>query len=509
MDILIRKILTLRSTNALQCVFIQTINNQKRMNEDFSTGIPLPEDFIAQMTSLLGTNSAECLQQALEEVPPTSIRLNPAYPQSETIDAQPIPWCSYGYYLTDRPTFTFDPLLHAGVYYVQEAASMFIEQAYLACENTGPRRVLDLCAAPGGKSTLWRSLLPKGTLLVANEPLIQRAHILTENMQKWGHPDVVVTNAYPEDFAPLKGFFDIVAADVPCSGEGMFRKDPNSRMEWSISAVDTCAMRQRKIITDIWPTLRKGGFLIYSTCTYNLQENEENVKYICQELGARLIPIPHPDSWGISGSTNGNDEPVYHFFPHKSKGEGFFLALLQKTETTPPFKEKKKRNSKKAQAVSGAGKAAAWLQNGDEFKICSTDNDELYACRHTLADDVERIANTVRTLSIGIPLATIKGGKLVPQHALALSNELATHAFPKAELGYDEAIAYLRRDALRLESSVPRGYILACYQGIPLGFLNNLGNRANNMYPAEWRIRTTHTPERPKVIKITDSIENK
>lgn len=479
------------------------------MKGDTHIDIPLPESFIAQMTSVLGAESAERLFQALNEAPPTSIRLNPAYSQSEVIDAQSIPWCSNGYYLNSRPAFTFDPLLHAGVYYVQEAASMFIEQAYLACKNINPKRVLDLCAAPGGKSTLWRSLLPQGRLLVANEPLIQRAQILTENMQKWGHPDVVVTNAYPEDFAPLKGFFDIVAADVPCSGEGMFRKDPNSRMEWSVSAVDTCAMRQRQIITDIWPTLREGGFLIYSTCTYNTQEDEENVDYICRELGAKLIPIPHPDAWNISGSTYGNDTPVYHFFPHKSKGEGFFLALLQKTEVAPPFKEKKKRNSKKAQAVSGAGKAAAWLQNGDEFKICSTDNGELYACRQTLTEDIERIANTVRTLSIGIPLAAIKGGKLVPQHALALSDELATQAFPKAELSYDEAIAYLRRDALRLESSVPKGYILACYQGFPLGFLNNLGNRANNMYPAEWRIRTTHTPERPQVIKIPDFIENK
>ena len=491
----------------LQSTFNKTTTSLESMNEDTHTGIPLPDAFVAQMTSLLGAEAANQLLQALNETSPTSLRLNSAHPQCEAISALPVPWCRQGRYLPSRPAFTFDPLLHAGVYYVQEAASMFVEQAYLACQNSAPQRVLDLCAAPGGKSTLWRSLLPQGTLLVANEPLTQRAHILSENMQKWGHPDVVVTNAYPNEFAPLRGFFDIIAADVPCSGEGMFRKDPNARTEWSLSAVDTCATRQRQIITDVWPALREGGFLVYSTCTFNAQEDEENVNYICSELGAKLISIPHLDTWGISGSSDGSDAPVYHFYPHLCQGEGFFLALMQKTAATPTGKDKRKRNTKKSTTIGGIGKAAAWLRHSADFKISLVNKEEIHAYRHSLADDIERITDTVRVLSAGIPLATVKGNKLVPQHGLALSNELAKDAFPKAELSYEEAIAYLRRDALHLDISVPRGYVLACYEGFPLGFLNNLGNRANNMYPAEWRIRTTHTPERPQVIKITDFIE--
>lgn len=477
------------------------------MNENTHTGIPLPDAFVAQMISLLGADAANNLLKTLDEKSPTSIRLNPAYPQCEAISAHPVAWCQQGRYLSERPAFTFDPLLHAGVYYVQEAASMFVEQAYLACRNSAPQRVLDLCAAPGGKSTLWRSLLPQGALLVANEPLTQRAHILAENMLKWGHPDVVVTNAYPNEFASLRGFFDIIAADVPCSGEGMFRKDPNARTEWSLSAVDTCSTRQRQIITDVWPALREGGFLIYSTCTFNSQEDEENVNYICRELGAELIPIPCLDTWGIHGSSDGNNTPVYHFYPHLSQGEGFFLALMRKTADASTGKDKRKRNTKKSATVGGIGKAASWLRHSADFKISSINKEEVYAYRHTLADDIERITDTVRVLSAGIPLATVKGNKLVPLHALALSNELAKEAFPKAELSYDEAIAYLRRDALHLDPSIPKGYVLACYEGFPLGFLNNLGNRANNMYPAEWRIRTTHTPEQPKVIKIADFIE--
>lgn len=478
------------------------------MNGDTHIEIPLPDSFITQMTSLLGTEAAECLFQALDETSPTSIRINPARPHCEAINAHPVPWCTQGRYLSERPAFTFDPLLHAGAYYVQEAASMFVEQAYLACRNSNPQRVLDLCAAPGGKSTLWRSLLPQGTLLVANEPLTQRAHILTENMQKWGHPDVVVTNAYPNEFLPLKGFFDIIAADVPCSGEGMFRKDPNARTEWSLSAIDTCAARQRQIITDIWPTLREGGFLVYSTCTFNWQEDEENVHHICRELGAEPVSIPCLDTWGISGCSDNSDAPMYHFYPHKTKGEGFFLALMRKTATAATIKDKRKRGAKKAQTIGEIKKAAAWLRHSEDFKITAINKEELWAYRHTLADDIERISDTVRVLSAGIPLATIKGNKLVPQHALALSSELSERAFAKADLSYDEAIAFLRRDALHLDVSIPKGYILACYESFPLGFLNNLGNRANNMYPTEWRIRTTHTPEHPTVIKISDFIGN-
>lgn len=223
---------------------------------------------------------------------------------------------------------------------------MFVEQAYkqITTDFT-PHRLLDLCAAPGGKSTLWRSMMCDGDLLVANEPIRQRAQILAENLTKWGHPDVVCTSAYPEEFAPLGSFFDVIAADVPCSGEGMFRKDAVAIDEWSPQAVDSCAARQWQIIESVWPALRQGGYLVYSTCTYNRQEDEDNVVRICNELGAELVPIATQPEWGIAGDTTGRNLPVYHFFPHKAKGEGLFLALLRKTSEAPVAKEKKGKSN--------------------------------------------------------------------------------------------------------------------------------------------------------------------
>ena len=224
--------------------------------------IHLPEAFISQTKSLLGLEETEALIKALGEEAPTSIRVNPN--KATAISGESVPWCETGYYLSERPSFTLDPLFHAGAYYVQEASSMFLSQVIKALPEE-PRRVLDLCAAPGGKSTLWRAELPEQTLLVANEPIHRRAMILAENLAKWGHPDVIVTEDYPKSFSHLPGCFDVIAADVPCSGEGMFRKDPGAIDEWSKENVDFCAQRQFEIISDVWPALREGGFLVYST----------------------------------------------------------------------------------------------------------------------------------------------------------------------------------------------------------------------------------------------------
>lgn len=235
----------------------------------------LPDKFKLQVAQLLGQEEADGLCRALLEEPTVSVRVNRAKAgcPPQDVENERVPWCETGYYLSSRPSFTLDPLFHAGTYYVQEASSMFIEQAFKTMDFQ-PQRMLDLCAAPGGKSTLWRSLLPDGALLVANEPIRQRAMILLENLTKWGHPDVVVTNAYPEDFAPLRGFFDVVATDVPCSGEGMFRKEEKAVEDWSLEAVNHCAARQWQIVCDIWPALREGGYLVYSTCTFNREETK-------------------------------------------------------------------------------------------------------------------------------------------------------------------------------------------------------------------------------------------
>ena len=328
----------------------------------FYIQMELPKSFIERIQQLLGEGESQALLQSLEVTSPVSIRRNPLKPSSVDSAEIQVPWSSEGYYLSQRPRFTYDPLFHAGCYYVQEASSMFIEQAF-RCMETLPKRVLDLCAAPGGKSTLWRSLLPDGALLVANEPISARSWVLAENLTKWGHPDVVVTQAYPADFSPLTGFFDVVSADVPCSGEGMFRKDEVARQEWSEENVMMCAERQWQIISDIWPTLREGGYLVYSTCTFNREENEDNVARICRELGAECMEIPVSSEWHISGDTTGRGLPVYHFFPHRTRGEGFFLALLRKTSEQAVRKEKKRKHEQREQSVAGGAAVAVFLPN--------------------------------------------------------------------------------------------------------------------------------------------------
>lgn len=457
----------------------------------------LPASFIDQMTQLLGPAETEALCHAITSSEPcTSIRLNP---HKTVSDEHPdlVPWCEQGRYLPERPQFTMDPLLHAGAYYVQEASSMFIEQAYKAilAESEDISRVIDLCAAPGGKSTLWRSLLPDGCLLVANEPMRQRAQILAENLTKWGHPDVIVTNAFPEEFSSLCSFFDVVAADVPCSGEGMFRKDEQAREEWSPEAVVACADRQWQIINDIWPTLREGGFLVYSTCTFNAQEDEEMVKRICDELGAETLPIPYDKEWGIveSSAIGYADLHGYHFYPHKVKGEGIFMALLRKTSEAPEGKASKrdkkgKNKSATSLPVKNSAAIADWLCHSSEFKFFRPDEFHLGAIRQSLYDDTLKVTSVVRALTAGILMTEEKGKKLIPQHALALSTELSS-AFPREEVSLETALSYLRRESITLSPETPRGYVVVTYKGAPLGFVNNLGSRANNLYPEQWRIR--------------------
>ena len=463
----------------------------------------LPADFKTEISDLLGSAEADSLCQALTSTtPPVSLRLNPLKPGAEFEGAQPVPWCDGGLYLDERPQFTADPLLHAGCYYVQEASSMFIAQAFRTIASIAEQegiekglalgKVLDLCAAPGGKSTLWRSLLPEGSLLVANEPVRPRAMVLAENMAKWGQADVVVTNGMPADFGRLAGFFDVVAADVPCSGEGMFRKDEAARGEWSAAGVQVCAKRQREIAGAVWPALRTGGFFVYSTCTFNRQEDEDNVAYICETLGAEAIAVPHDAAWGILGDATGRGLPVSRFLPGRTKGEGFFMALLRKTAPTETGGKKSRHGGKNSRnaPVPGAKDCAKWLAHSSEFAIVARPDGGVAAIRHSVEADVQAVAAATRIVTAGLPLAEAKGRKLVPRHELALSTELSAEAFPRVELNLPEALSYLRSEATTLPPETPRGYVIATFKGHPLGFFNNLGTRANNMYPKEWRIRT-------------------
>lgn len=451
----------------------------------------LPPDFLEQTRALLG-EEAELLFAALDEPSPVSIRFNPLKSEGAGTGVN-VPWSSEGTYLPERPAFTFDPLLHAGCYYVQEASSMFVEQAMkqaLSQIGDEPVNLLDLCAAPGGKSTLLASLMPEGSLLVANELNRQRANILAENLIKWGKPEVVVTQSDSTAFKDLELFFDLILTDVPCSGEGMFRKDPDSIGEWSLDNVALCASRQRDILGNIWPTLKPGGFLIYSTCTYNLAENEDNVQWICEELGGEVVQIPVEKEWGISGGFGGL--AVNRFFPHKTKGEGFFLALIRKN--AGPVVEKarggrtKVSAGKKMPAIPAEVKRMVLNEADFEFftdrqgRICA------FPAEHYAA--LKRLEENLRVVHAGIVLGEIKGKDLVPDASLALSAALNRYEVVSFDMDKKQAIDFLRREALSLPAECTLGWVLMTYEGQPLGWIKNIGNRANNGYPNEWRIRS-------------------
>ncbi len=468
----------------------------------------LPEEFIKHTKALLGEDEYNELEKALQTEPSASIRLNEdklsaaGYARTEAgMPAEEVPWCATGRYLADRPTFTFDPLFHAGCYYVQEASSMFLEQI-LRQYIHAPVLALDLCAAPGGKSTHLRSLLPEGSLLMANEVIRSRSQILAENLIKWGHPAMVVTNNDPADFRPLTGLFDVVLADVPCSGEGMFRKDETAIKEWSVENVELCRQRQQRIISAIWDCLKPGGLLIYSTCTYNIWENEKNIRHIMDEYGAEPLAVDIPGAWGITGNLlEGETFPVYRFFPGRTKGEGLFMAALRKpaesgyagTRTKSP--DKGRRKQAKTAAVPSI--VPTWLRNPENF-ILETNGSTVIAFPQPHAGLLDTIRKNLRVLHAGVTIGEIKGKDLIPSHALAMSSAFQSRSFPQQEVTYEQAISYLRKGTVTLSEGTPRGYVLLTYKNVPLGFVKNIGNRANNLYPGEWRIRSGFMPEAVK-----------
>lgn len=462
----------------------------------------LPAAFAARARALLGSADYRALEAALTtEEPPVSLRLNPwKWPGGAPKEAIPVPWAEGGWWLKHRPAFTFDPLLHAGCYYVQEASSMFLAQA-LRTHVHGPARVLDLCAAPGGKSTHARAILPEGSLLVANEVVRPRAQVLAENLAKWGHPATVITHDEAAAFGRLEGLFDVVLADVPCSGEGMFRKDPGAVAEWNEANVAVCRDRQRRILTDAWPCLRPGGLLVYSTCTFNHEENEDNIAWAASTLGAEVLPVPVEPGWGIEGALGGTTFPAYRFLPHRTRGEGFFLAVLRKEGNTDGTPLSGERHSGKRRGAKAASRATAvpheaeeWLNRPDDFRL-ESDGTRVTAIPQEHAAVIGLLRRSVNVLQAGITLGETRGrGGLQPSQSLAMSTALRREAFPEAALTYAQALAYLRAEALALGTDLPRGYILLTYSDVPLGFAKQVGARANNLYPQEWRIRSTHLP---------------
>ena len=391
--------------------------------------VSLPPDFIRMMQEQYGSDAACALCHALLETEPeVSVRINPrkrpqtaegeAFPSETELTLTPVPWCREGFYLSGRPPFTMDPLLHAGAYYVQEASSMYLAEILRRhCADILadiPLQALDLCAAPGGKSTLVAGLLPEGSTLICNEPMAKRAQVLSENVQKWtrmreGHYPVrcIVTQQMPADFARFTDCFDLIVTDVPCSGEGMFRKDEEAVRGWSPEAVMRCSALQREIVETVWPTLREGALLVYSTCTFNRFEDEDNVRWICERLGGTLLE-------------------ERHFLPGRDRGEGFYVAAVRKggEASSQEVRERQPLPSMRTMRV---------LYDSDEAPLCG-------------------------------------------ENCVALT--------------YDDALHYLRGEALRLEA--PRGPVTLTYAGLPLGEGKSVGSRINNLYPAPWRIRTTY-----------------
>lgn len=471
----------------------------------------LSASFKNQMTALL-KDDAESFFVALDRPSPTSIRLN----ASKRVDASllpapvkaPVPWCTNAYYLENRPVFTLDPLFHAGCYYVQEASSMFLQtvvkQALCRLDNPGePIKALDLCAAPGGKTTLLMDSLPADSLLVANEIDHHRANILAENIIKWGSSSVVVTQAEAADFAKARLSFDLILTDVPCSGEGMFRKEPDAIADWSLENVKMCAERQRSILQDIWPTLRAGGCLIYSTCTYNRQEDEDNVQWIAQTLGADILAISASDQ-ALFMKQNGvkpsyqEGLPAYHFFPHQVMGEGFFIALLQKHGTTSisgnktsTYSDKKalKRTSQTDKKTPEQINLSSWIDNAEDYSIIQSRPGFYRAFPKKYISTLLTLKEKMRIIHAGIGLGEEKGKDFLPDISLALSTHLRRDSYPCCELNIEQALSYLRRESFALPEHTPKGLVLVTYHEYPLGWMKNLGSRANNMYPNEWRIR--------------------
>lgn len=446
----------------------------------------LPASLMNSLNNAQGFNreAFENVHTSGEQI--TSIRINPNKVKGnvslpfDTASLKPVPWTTKGYYLPERPSFTFDPLFHAGTYYVQEASSMFVEQVLRQTADLSKSlKVLDLCAAPGGKSTHLQSLISADSLLVSNEVIRGRANILKDNIIKWGAANVVVTNNDPAHFKALTGYFDIIVVDAPCSGSGLFRRDEEAIAEWSEDNVNLCSQRQQRILADIWPCLREGGILIYSTCSFSQKEDEDIVQWMVEEYNALVKPLTVQPEWGIVTGENG-----YRFWPDQVKGEGFFLACLQKQTPEAEVAIKTKRKTE-APAKSQLAGMQQWLAGNPEQQFILHEQ-TVYAWSGMLLTQGSFLLDKLKVIYSGTKLGELMRDKLIPDHALAMNPALLGNIQP-ADLDYDDAIAFLQRKEI---SHLPatKGWQLATYKEHVLGWMNVLPNRINNYYPKELRI---------------------
>jgi 16S rRNA C967 or C1407 C5-methylase (RsmB/RsmF family)/NOL1/NOP2/fmu family ribosome biogenesis protein len=445
--------------------------------------IMFPEQFIERIRTQKYID-ADRLLNALQEASPVSIRINPSKWNRIPPDSEPVAWCSTGFYLKERPSFTLDPIFHSGCYYPQEASGMFLEQVFNQVMSPDTYiRVLDLCGAPGGKSTHLSSLIGSRGLLVSNEVIRTRVSVLSENIKKWGLNNTMVTRNDPSDFSRLEGFFNVILVDAPCSGEGMFR-DNVAVNEWSVENEIHCSERQKRILTDVWPALKENGILIFSTCTFNPGENEANIKWLVSMHQAETIELDITEFSGIA-EIDYQGIKGYGFYPGTIKGEGLFVSVIRKTGNSVKMSPGTRKREGQEPDRSDLEIVREWTTFYSDNIIRS--GDEIYYVPGRM-DDYRILKHYLRLISPGTRICTVKKNGYVPAHELAISAGLRMDAFPKAELDYSQAITYLRRDNIK-PSDIPKGWFLSSYKGINLGFCNNIGNRVNNYFPVEWRIR--------------------
>ena len=452
----------------------------------------LNDKFRSYMEEAIGRENALVAFSAFDESASVSIRCNP-FKGGCALQGRVVPWNRHGLILEERPLFTLDPFFHAGAYYVQDSSSMFVGHVFRSMAGTlkrpkgRPLRVLDLCAAPGGKTTdlaaSLREMFGDDFLLVSNEVMKSRVSILTDNVALWGDPNVVVTSDDPRDFAALEGFFDVIVADVPCSGEGMFRKDEQAVQQWSEDNVALCEARQRRIVADVWPSLADGGLFIYSTCTFNRMENDGNVEWISRELGAdALTPSDSCDMPGVLRTAVG-----YSLVPGFVEGEGQYCSALVRTSSVMSACRKLRRASRdERRQVAPLPKGLERLF--DREVSLKMKGSLVIAVPENLHEDIGLLENCLHVLSSGCAAGTVKGKDFVPDADLALNLMLDNNAFPVADVDRDTALSFLHRDAIVLKEA-DKGIVLLRYEGEPLGFVKNLGNRCNNLHPQNRRIR--------------------
>ncbi len=442
----------------------------------------LPETFTQRIQGQL-REEADLFFLALQQEAPVSVRINPMKPFAIP-DLPEISWCSEGLYLSGRPSFILDPLWHAGAYYVQEASSMFIQQALRQILPGIEKPVaLDLSAAPGGKSTLLVSELGQRGFLVANEVIQSRSRILAENLQRWGYPNVLVSNSDPSAFARAEGAFNLMMVDAPCSGEGMFRKDPASVNEWSGEHVQLCAARQQRILADVLPCLQQGGYLLYSTCTYNTNENEEILRWLNTQARWETVRLEIPPGTGIV-ETETDGLFAYRFYPHKVQGEGFFLSALKRLDGPEASAYSSKKVTWKALDKKQIPLYQSYVKGDQTFLPWG---DEVNSIPEEWEEILRYLSQYIRFVQAGLPIGQHLGKELKPAAGLAFRTDLVANRFEHHELDLKEALHFLKKEDLKLPEA-PTGWLLLHYRGIPLGFVKNLGNRTNNYYPKEWRI---------------------